>query len=330
MNYSNDIAETRGKRETTLFPEAEGLIDDGSPVEEQDIFHDTSLLEDSLNLLSEELRRFRTGESELMRTNDEMRMELGRVKELAEIRGSFIRLMSGHWRTPLTMILTSSHILERELVGLKPDARRRLYDIQVAVRDMLRVFDNFALGEKLDSGSLEKTETELDLVRLIDGIVAETEELHRKRDSVDYRYSSESVVLRTDYTLMRALLFNIVSNAVKFTSSEPKVRIGMAETGRTVKIAVRDNGIGILMEEQEQVWEPFYCAENAGKRAGMGLGLWIARRCAQRLGCRIEMESDIVSGTTVYVKVEKKKIEDREEEDREEEDRGKFNLTTNE
>jgi len=109
----------------------------------------------------------------------------------------------------------------------------------------------------------------------------------------------------TDAELLRRLLANLVSNAIRYTLAG-EVRVSCAARGNKLKIEVRDTGIGIPPDQVERVFEEFYQVDRGTQRPeGLGLGLSIVRRLANLLRCDIKLDSAFGRGTTFLVEVDR-------------------------
>jgi signal transduction histidine kinase len=113
-----------------------------------------------------------------------------------------------------------------------------------------------------------------------------------------------SVVVRTDRTLLRRVLDNLVANAVRYTE-RGRVVLGCAAADGAALLTVRDTGVGIPPDQIDLVWEEFHQVANPGqdRGRGLGLGLSIVRRLAALLGCRVEIASAVGQGTTFTLSV---------------------------
>jgi len=112
-----------------------------------------------------------------------------------------------------------------------------------------------------------------------------------------------SVSIRGDHDRLRRLLLNLVDNGIKYTPSGGQVTISLQEDGEWASVRVADTGIGIHLDEQEQLFLPFYRGSEARLRGerGVGLGLSIANSIAEAHGAKINMESTPGQGTAFTV-----------------------------
>ena len=104
-------------------------------------------------------------------------------------------------------------------------------------------------------------------------------------------------VIEADERKLKQVLFNLLTNAVKFTERGGHVDVGAHAAGDDVVIAVRDDGIGIAAEDQARIFEEFVQAGSAGRQEGTGLGLALSRRFIELHGGRLEVESELGTGS---------------------------------
>jgi signal transduction histidine kinase len=108
---------------------------------------------------------------------------------------------------------------------------------------------------------------------------------------------------RMDGNLLQQILTNLLSNAIKYSPGNEMVNFDLSCETQIVILSIQDRGIGIAREDQEQLFEPFYRAENVGKIKGTGLGLSIVKKCLDLHSGQITVESEVGSGTTFIVKL---------------------------
>ncbi len=220
--------------------------------------------------------------------------------------------MSHEIRTPMAAILGHADILKDHLQD--PDNLQVVETIRRNGNFLLNIINDILDLSKIDAG---KMEIDKDRVRP-DGILAEV------RSLMDVRASEKNIPLRiefdgpvpewieTDAVRLRQILLNLVGNAIKFTDAghvkvicryEPDHAADIRGDSRTdgkLIVSVIDTGIGIKLEDQRALFQPFVQTDNTSTRTfgGTGLGLAICRRLAQALGGDISLQSDFGNGST--------------------------------
>jgi PAS domain S-box-containing protein len=207
--------------------------------------------------------------------------------------------MSHELRTPLTAIIGYAEILSNEYFGTVNDRQKQQLDIILqASRHLLDLINDILDISKIESG---KTELELGPVR-VSGLVTPTIVLLKEtaaRRKIKVRTSIpgeiESLQVPADERRIKQVLFNLVSNALKFTPEGGSVEIALRTRENSLAASVTDTGIGIPRGELERIFDAFYQIRgrpSITKAPGSGLGLSLARQIVELHGGRIWAESE--------------------------------------
>jgi signal transduction histidine kinase len=219
----------------------------------------------------------------------------------------FLANMSHELRTPLNAIIGFSDLISRETFGPVGNEQYAEYIkiIGSSGNHLLEIINDILDLAKADANKLTMDERDIDLVALVNECVQMCGSRARERHISMTIASMAPVVMGfVDAKLIRQLLLNLVSNAVKFSNPEGKVVISIdADKDKGLVLAVKDNGIGIKEEDIERVLRPFEQVESAYARqnSGTGLGLPLAVKLAELHGGKLAISSRITVGTTVSV-----------------------------
>jgi len=225
-------------------------------------------------------------------------MERAEALEQADrLKSEFVGHVSYQLRTPLTTITGYSDFLQSHGAGELNDKQSEyIFAIQSASEDLAKTIDDI-----LDIAAIEANVLDLEL-----GDVQVFDMLHNALDYVatkaeDTRISikldcSEDIgVIRADETRLKQVVFNLLSNALRFTKPGGQIVLGATKgEGGGVSIFVKDDGVGIPSERQPQVFESF-----KSSRGGTGLGLALVQRFIEAHGGWVELESEEGQGTHV-------------------------------
>lgn len=155
-----------------------------------------------------------------------------------------------------------------------------------------------------------------ELNALVTGLVADQQELAELRgQSISMTLPSQPTLLTTDLSMVEKIYVNLISNAVRYNKDGGKVQVRLTDTGKTVRLQVDDEGIGVSAEDQPRIFDEFYRSKSAREMTtlGTGLGLPIANKFAQELGGHIEIQSEIGVGSRFTVELPRQKYKMRTE-----------------
>jgi signal transduction histidine kinase len=145
-------------------------------------------------------------------------------------------------------------------------------------------------------------EKEVDLVEVLHQMMSEWEMLAKEKGIVfSVAFPFQSLTIHTDPVLLQVVIQNFLANALKYSTSGNGIRLGIREnTNEAVSIFVQDSGVGIPMSEQKRVFEKFFRAHNVRQMDtdGTGLGLYMSKSIAEKLGGTITFESEEGKGST--------------------------------
>jgi len=226
--------------------------------------------------------------------------ERTRQLELANLAKSrFLATASHDLRQPL-------HALGLFVAQLRPDMsveeRSRIVErVKASVAAMNELFNALLDISKLDAGALAPNVADFPVAQLLQRIEATFAEPARE-NKLSLRVVPSDVWVRSDFILLERVLFNLVSNAVRYTSRGGVV-VGCRKRGGQLRIEVWDTGPGIAEEERQNIFSEFYRVGDPERdqRAGLGLGLAIVERLSQLLGLPIELVSTVGRGSRFAV-----------------------------
>ena len=223
-------------------------------------------------------------------------------------KSDFLAVMSHELRTPLNAVIGYSDLL---LLGVRSklsgNAREYIERIGASARHLLLLIDEILTFARAESGRESIRIEPVMLHELVHEVSALTELLALEK-GIGYRlHTIDGVLLETDSDKVRQILVNLLSNAVKFTDAG-RVELLVSHDDEMVEFVVRDTGPGICREHLEQIFEPFWQAEQSRTRRaqGTGLGLAVARRLARLLGGDIYVDSTIGQGSAFTVRLPRK------------------------
>ena len=222
-----------------------------------------------------------------------------------KIKSEFLANISHEFRTPLNAILGFAQVLREKPVGLKKDkARRYAENIITSGNSLLNMINDLLDLAKARAGKMDLHIEKTSVADLLEAVASEFSLLTaEKKIKLGLSVDPDLPMLVTDVGRVRQILYNFLSNAVKFTPARGKIEIeamfpspGTQSTGpegRMIRIAVTDSGCGVAGSDKEKIFEKFRQADGSITResTGSGLGLTISTELAAMLAGSIGLES---------------------------------------
>jgi len=243
----------------------------------------------------------------------ELRKALLQEQELSELKSRFVATTSHEFRTPLTTILSSAELLGYYSHEWGEEKKlKHIHRIQKAVARMTQLLDDVLLIGKAEAGKLEFKPAPLDLEQFCLSLVEE----FQLKAPVCHDISSQAPVTfvnRTsdnrqrqnlpllDEKLLRHILSNLLSNAMKYSPEGSSVQLELAVCQEVAILQVSDRGIGIPSEDLPRLFDSFHRATNVGQIPGTGLGLAIVKNAVDLHRGKIVVNSQVGVGTTFTV-----------------------------
>jgi signal transduction histidine kinase/CheY-like chemotaxis protein len=291
---SDEVAVLRRalERERAARKAAEGLLEEKS----REVFQ-----------RNEELRQLNAS---LERRVEERTLELLRARDAAveadRAKSQFLANMSHELRTPPNAIIGYSEMLHEDATEAgQSEVATDLDRIHAAGRHLLTLINDILDLSKIEAGQMDVYLEDVDVASLAREVGATIGPLAQKNGNrLDLALRGALGSICTDVTKLRQSLFNLLSNACKFTR-EGVVTLTAERAGDTISFAVRDTGIGMTEAQQAQLFQPFRQADasTARKYGGTGLGLAITARFCEMLGGDVEVTSALGQGSTFTIRV---------------------------
>ena len=273
----------------TIRKEAEEKLKNYSAELEKQVKNRTMILEEAIQ--------------ELEKTKKDLNNSLNKEKELNELKTRFVSMASHEFRTPLTTMLSSlSLVTKYGEQNDKDNQVKHVGKIKTAINNLTDILNDFLSVSKLEEGRVEYMPEEINLKSFVGEIITEMQSMAISEQLITHKHLGNAMA-SVDVKLLRNILFNLISNAIKFSPEGGTIEVNINVTDAAIKIAITDSGIGITKEDQKHLFERFFRAHNATHIQGTGLGLNIVARYAELMNATIDFESEENKGTTFTITI---------------------------
>ncbi len=230
----------------------------------------------------------------------ELEQSLAKEKVLGDLKTRFVSMASHEFRTPLTSILGSATLIEKYTQAEDQQKREQhINRIKSSVSHLTEILEEFLSVGKLEDGKLEVHPVDFSIRAFINDILTDFSTYNQAfRLEMPADFSCFQ-----DTSILRKVIFNGLSNALKFSQKE--VFISVILEGTQVFISIKDQGIGISEEDQKHLFERFFRGGNATAIQGTGLGLHLVERYMRLIGGKVEIKSELNQGTELLIKFPK-------------------------
>ncbi|MTJ51191.1 PAS domain S-box protein [Anabaena sp. UHCC 0253] len=234
---------------------------------------------------------------------EEVRLALEKEKELSAMKIRFFSMASHEFRTPLSTALAAAQLLENSPHAWQDDQKRtrNLRRIQDSIKNMVQLLDDILTINRAETGNLEFNPTQLDLEKFCRQFVEEIRLSDGSEHIINFVWEGNREQAYLDEKLLRSILGNLLSNAIKYSPENTQVDFYLIFQEKEVIIKICDQGIGISINDQNQLFEPFHRGKNVRNIPGTGLGLMVVKKCVDLHGGSLNIMSESDHGTTVTV-----------------------------
>lgn len=228
-------------------------------------------------------------------------MDVTEREQREKLRQEFSANVSHELKTPLTSITGFAELMKEGMVtGEK--VKEFAGDIYREARRLIDLVNDIIRLSRLDENSKLFESEQVDLYDLCDEIIANLQNV-AERQNVTFSLSGEHVTISGVWQILNEMVYNLCDNAIKYNRPGGTVDVSVHRDGGSVRLTVRDTGIGIPYADQPRVFERFYRVDKSHSKevGGTGLGLSIVKHGAQYHNARLELESEPGKGTSISV-----------------------------
>jgi PAS domain S-box-containing protein len=232
---------------------------------------------------------------------------LEKEKELNELKSRFVSMASHEFRTPLSTILSSAYLVSKYTsTDDQPKRDKHIQRIISSVNTLNDILNDFLSVGKIEEGRIQLRFSETNVEELISTISSELRTILKPGQQIFYKNEGDKTFM-VDPTLLKHIVMNLVSNAIKFSPGEAPIYVHSLITDTEFTLSVKDSGLGISKEDQIHLFERFFRGTNVTNIQGTGLGLHIVGKYAELMNGTVSCNSELDKGTEFIINFKAKK-----------------------
>jgi PAS domain S-box-containing protein len=260
--------------------------------------------EEQLILYAAELEQKVQARTEaLNRSMEEVSKSLERERELNELKSKFVSIASHEFRTPLSTVISSASLIQQYKDKSELDkVDKHVQRIKSSVNHLTSILNDFLSLGRLEEGKVGIQKEAIQVADFLNEVAEELTTL-KEGQKLEINCLPTISVIQTDARILRNILFNLISNASKYSEKNKVIYLDCTREGNQVFFSVRDEGIGIPEDDQKHLFDRFFRASNAGTIQGTGLGLNIVKQYVGLLNGTITFISEFQKGSTFVVSI---------------------------
>ncbi|GAA3561566.1 PAS domain S-box protein [Snuella lapsa] len=248
-------------------------------------------------------------ENTVHKRTKQLQEALSKEKEINELKTKFLSLVSHEFKTPLSGILTSATLLGKYKLEEEQERRdRHIGIITDKVHYLNSILNDFLSIEKLETGKVNYKFSDFKLSKVVNEVVYSCNMLLKEGQKINYPQNIDEFSLYQDEKIIELILFNLVYNALKYSPEHSVIDIEIKQDKSQTTFKVEDQGVGIPVAEQKNIFQRYFRAENVLNIQGTGIGLSIVKDHLENLKGTISFKSIEHKGTTFIVTIPNKAI----------------------
>lgn len=258
------------------------------------------------NVFKMQLKALKDGILEKNQAYKTIKEQNEKILEADKVKNEFLANISHELRTPLNSILGFADILGTELYGnLNHKQEEYVSDIKVSATHLLGMINEILDMSKIEANAMKIVKSTFWISRAVDEVCNILLPLAKKKNVTINKTMSEDFEVFADYQKIQQILYNLVSNAIKYSPEDDEIEITAISTGDSFKITVHDNGIGIEKKYHGKIFAKFVQLDSAytKKESSTGLGLTITKELVELHGGKISLISEVNNGSTFIVEL---------------------------
>ena len=240
--------------------------------------------------------------SQQIRTLEEGIYETNKAYKSAKSQNDFFANFSHELRTPLNAVISSSELLSEGIFGTLTEKQTEyINDIRISALYLLGMINDILDMAKLEAKSMKLNLTSFELKQTSDEVYNIIKPLAQKKNITIIKHYSQDTRILADYNKIQQIIFNLMTNAVKYTPENGTVEISITKDGQSTLLKIKDNGIGIEKKYQKKIFDKF--VQLGTEKHSNGLGLTITKELVKLHKGKIYVNSEPDKGSEFTIKL---------------------------
>lgn len=249
-------------------------------------------------------------QSQLERSYEKLIQTYQELERVTKMKTQFIDIVSHELRTPLTVMRGYLDLLESECASASdPKFSQKLKTIRANTDKLYALVESMLDVSRLEKGTLQINVEPTKIDTVLDEVVkARSHDATEKKQSLSLEVEGDLPLIMADRRRIRDVFNNLLDNSIKYTEEGGKVFVGARDEGRTIHVWVRDNGVGIPLENLGRIFDRFFIVASndlSHQVNRIGLSLPISKGIIEAHGGRIWVESQVGKGSVFHVNLPK-------------------------
>jgi len=239
----------------------------------------------------------------------DLEFSLAQERKIGDLKFQLFSMISHEFRTPLSVILLSSQLLRETLENIADETQlKNIKRIQYSAKNINHILTDILTLTRAEAGQLDYKLQLINLENFCLNLIEDLQVFTTKPHMIEFIKNGSSFRAMLDEKLLYSILSNLLLNAIKYSNNQGKIYLVLNSEIEATIFQIIDQGIGIPLSEQQQIYEPFYRGKNVENIAGTGLGLAVVKKCLELHAGEIFVESKVDYGTTFTVKIPHKNL----------------------
>lgn len=264
--------------------------------------------QEMINLNAELEKRVIERTEQLEKAYHKLTFSLEKEKEYNDLQSRFINMISHEYRTPLTVITSSSELIKLHIKTNKLEDIDKFIDrINISVNALAHLVEDVVAFSGSKNEAQESSPSTINIVNFISNTCDELKTINKNDHQIIFESQEERLTIFTDKNKLRQILSHLILNAMKFSPEGSKIKIRLKNLPNDIAIIVSDSGAGLTRDDIKHIFDPFYKAKDSiGVKSGTGLGLPIVKKYVEILRGDIQVDSKPGKGSMFTIMLPKK------------------------